>query len=190
VDFSTLLGPRPGSTLSGLAPVREKVRVIGNIPYYITSDILLRLFEYHLHFDSIVIMVQLEVADRIAAKPGTRDYGLLSATSQFYTDVEKLFTVPAGAFAPPPKVQSAVLRLSFAPKAEQFGVEPGAFIGFLKQTFGQKRKTLLNNLKPAFGEKPVRAALEKARVRADVRAESVPLEKAAAVFRSLSQAEV
>jgi 16S rRNA (adenine1518-N6/adenine1519-N6)-dimethyltransferase len=188
VDLASLLGPKPGMSLSGTSRIpAERTRVIGNLPYYITSDILLRLFEFHPYFDGIVIMVQQEVADRIAAKPGTRDYGLLSATSQFYAKVEKLFTVPPDAFNPPPKVYSSVLRLTVDPQAEKLGIAPDAFIDFLKLSFGQKRKTLVNNLKERYDLKQVKAALQAAKLRPDVRAEAVPLDKAAAVFRFLSE---
>jgi 16S rRNA (adenine1518-N6/adenine1519-N6)-dimethyltransferase len=188
VDFNTIMGPRPGSTFTGLAsPTIERAKVVGNIPYYITSDILLRLFEFHRYFEEIVIMTQAEVADRVAAKPGTRDYGLLSATAQLYTSVEKLFTLPPTAFNPPPKVHSTVLRLVIDPQAEQLEVDPAAFVDFLKLSFGQKRKTLANNLKARYNDKAIKSALEKARVRSDARAESLSLEKAAAVFRNLSQ---
>lgn len=186
VDFGSLLGPRPGSTVTGLTPqAPEKIQVVGNIPYYITSDILLRLFRYHEHFECIVIMVQKEVADRITAKPGTRDYGLLSATCQLYAKTEKLFTLAPDAFNPPPKVHSSVLRLTIEPQWEKLNVHPAAFIEFLKLSFGQKRKTLANNLKQQYDPKLIRAALLKAKVNADVRAEALSLEKAAAVFRSL-----
>src|SRR5215467_5495697 len=80
IDFNTLFGPKPGSTRPGIEISPERVRVVGNIPYYVTSDILLRLFQYRQYFDSIVLMVQKEVADRIAASPGKSEYGLLSAT--------------------------------------------------------------------------------------------------------------
>src|SRR5512147_2476005 len=185
IDLSTVLGPRPGA-LAGLAPAPPpKVQVIGNIPYYITSDILLRLFSYHAHFDKIVIMVQQEVADRIAAKPGGKEYGLLSATAQLYAKIEKLFTVPPGAFVPPPKVHSGVLRLTVAPQFERLRVPEREFIGFLKLSFGQKRKTLVNNLKSQFDVAQVQQALKKAGIRADARSETLPLEKAAALFREL-----
>jgi 16S rRNA (adenine1518-N6/adenine1519-N6)-dimethyltransferase len=190
VDFASLLGPKPGTRVGGLAPrPMEKVRVVGNIPYYITSDILLRLFEFHELFETIVIMVQKEVADRIAAKPGNSEYGLLSATAQLYTTVEKLFTLPSGAFSPPPKVSSSVLRLTMAPRFEKLRVNPDGFIDFLKLSFGQKRKTLVNNLKQRYQGKAIQAALEKAKVRADVRAEALSLEKAAAVYRGLDRGE-
>ncbi len=190
IDLSTVLGPRPGA-LAGLAPAPPKpAQVVGNIPYYITSEILLRLFSFHPYFDRIVIMVQKEVADRIAARAGGKEYGLLSATAQLYAKVEKLFTVPPGAFAPPPKVHSAVLRLTIAPQFERLRVTEDEFIEFLKLGFGQKRKTLVNNLKSRYEPALVTAALKKAGVRADARFESLPLEKAATVFRALHGKEL
>ncbi|MGZ4835462.1 MAG: 16S rRNA (adenine(1518)-N(6)/adenine(1519)-N(6))-dimethyltransferase RsmA [Terriglobales bacterium] len=190
IDLRTVLGPRPGA-LAGLAPAPPpKVQLIGNIPYYITSDILLRLFSYSAHFDRIVIMVQKEVADRIAAKPGGKEYGLLSATSQLYAKVEKLFTVPPGAFAPPPKVNSGVLRLTVSPQFQRLQVPESEFIDFLKLSFGQKRKTLVNNLKSRYDAAAVQQALKKAGVRADARSETLPLEKAAAIFRQLRGKEL
>jgi 16S rRNA (adenine1518-N6/adenine1519-N6)-dimethyltransferase len=160
--------------------------VVGNLPYYITSDILLRLFEFHDQFDVIVIMVQREVADRIAAKSGSRDYGLLSATAQLYASVENLFTLSPGAFSPPPKVHSSVLRLNVAPKFAELQVQPGEFIAFLKTAFAMKRKTLMNNLREKYGEEKVKAALKSAGIRPDIRAEALPLERSAEVFRRLN----
>jgi len=159
--------------------------VVGNLPYYITSDILLRLFEFHDQFDVIVIMVQKEVADRIAAEPGSRDYGLLSATAQLYARVEKLFTLPPDAFTPPPKVHSTALRMTVAPRFAELQIKPQEFIGFLKTAFAMKRKTLLNNLKKDYREEMVRDTLKAAGIRADVRAEALPLEQSAEIFRSL-----
>jgi 16S rRNA (adenine1518-N6/adenine1519-N6)-dimethyltransferase len=158
---------------------------VGNLPYYITSDILLRLFEFHEQFDVIVIMVQREVADRIAAAPGSRDYGLLSATAQLYAKVEKLFTLPPEAFAPPPKVHSTVLRLTIAPRFAELEIKPVEFIGFLKTAFAMKRKTLLNNLKKDYSEELVRSTLRETGIRSDIRAEALPLERSAEIFRRL-----
>ncbi len=186
IDLGAVIEARRPGALAGLAPAAPApVPVVGNIPYYITSDILLRLFAFHRYFDQIVIMVQKEVAERIAARPGGRDYGLLSATAQLYTKPEKLFTVPPGAFVPPPKVFSTVLRLAVAPQFERLRVPEREFIGFLKLSFGQKRKTLVNTLKAAYDAAAVKSALGKAGVRADARAESLSLEKAAAVYRAL-----
>src|SRR5438445_1028504 len=164
LDFRTVLNRTIGP-LNDLRPLKPaRARVVGNLPYYITSDILLRLFEFHDQFDVIVIMVQREVGDRIAANPGTRDYGLLSATAQLYTRVEKLFTLPPGAFSPPPKVHSSVVRLVMSPKLDSLGVPEEEFVKFLKLSFGQKRNTLWNNLKLQYGEKSLRAALQEAGV--------------------------
>jgi 16S rRNA (adenine1518-N6/adenine1519-N6)-dimethyltransferase len=187
LDFRTVLNRTIGP-LNDLRPLKpSRAHVVGNLPYYITSDILLRLFEFHDQFDVIVIMVQREVADRIAASPGTRDYGLLSATSQLYTKVEKLFTLPPEAFSPPPKVHSTVLRMTVAPRFAELAIKPHEFIGFLQTAFAMKRKTLLNNLKKDYREEMIRDTLKQAGVRADVRAEALPLETSADVFRRLAK---
>jgi 16S rRNA (adenine1518-N6/adenine1519-N6)-dimethyltransferase len=187
IDFRTVLNRTIGP-LGDLRPEKPaRARVVGNLPYYITSDVLLRLFEFHDQFELIVVMVQREVAERIAARPGTRDYGLLSATAQLYAKVEKLFTLPPGAFSPPPRVHSSVLRLTIAPRFQELGVVPKEFIQFLKFAFAMKRKTLLNNLKKIYPQQQIRSALADAGLPADVRAEAVPLEKSAAVFRQLSR---
>jgi 16S rRNA (adenine1518-N6/adenine1519-N6)-dimethyltransferase len=187
-EFPSIVGRRPGP-LHDLRPTQpETVDVIGNLPYYITSDIVLRILELHQNIERAVIMVQKEVAERIAAKPGHREYGLLSATAQLFARVEKLFTLPPGAFSPPPQVHSAVIRLTMAPRVEELQVEEGAFIAFLKMAFAQKRKTLANNLRGRFDAAAIRAALKTAGIRSDVRAEAVSLEKTAAVFRALREA--
>src|SRR5947207_9584680 len=190
VDFANVIRRRPGPLLNQgpQAPSDEtlaKAHVAGNLPYYITSDILLHLFRYHTYLETIVIMVQREVAERIAARPGSRDYGLLSATAQLYAKVEKLFTLPPEAFAPPPKVHSTVLRMKVAPRFDELEVAPTEFIEFLKLAFAMKRKTLLNNLKKRYSEEQIRAALKQAGVRAYIRAEAMSLEKTAAVFKAL-----
>jgi 16S rRNA (adenine1518-N6/adenine1519-N6)-dimethyltransferase len=186
IDFDTLFGPKPGSTRPGMDLTPETVHVIGNIPYYITSDILLRLFEYRRYVQTIVLMLQQEVAERVTAAPGGREYGLLSATAQLYARVEELFTVPPSAFTPPPKVQSTVVRLTIAPKVEKLRVPEAEFMKFLKLSFSQKRKTLWNNLKPQYSEKLLRDALQKSGVKSEIRAEALSLEKSAALFRALN----
>lgn len=185
IDIDTLFGPKPGSTRPGMEPELERVRVIGNLPYFITSDILLRLFEYRKYFETIVLMVQQEVADRLAARPGTKDYGLLSATAQLYSRVEKLFTVPPGAFSPPPKVHSAAVRLVLTERVDSLGVDETEFVGFLKLSFGQKRKTLWNNLKSHYASEDLTRAMQRAKVKPTIRAEALSLEQNAALFREL-----
>jgi 16S rRNA (adenine1518-N6/adenine1519-N6)-dimethyltransferase len=165
----------------------EKLVVVGNLPYYITSQILLHLFEYHQVVDRAVIMVQREVADRIAAEAGNRDYGLLTTTTQLYARADNLFTLPPSAFSPPPDVYSTVLRLSFEPRYRQLGVEPNQFIAFLRQSFAQKRKTLANNLRLAgFGAEKVAGAFAKTGIAVGIRAEGLPLPDAARLFLALN----
>jgi 16S rRNA (adenine1518-N6/adenine1519-N6)-dimethyltransferase len=130
-------------------------------------------------------MVQKEVADRIAASPGGREYGMLSATAQLYSRVENLFTLPPGAFVPPPKVYSSVLRLTMEPRQEAMDVAGGGFIDFLRLSFGQKRKTLWNNLRDKYGETKLKHALAEAKVKPAARAETLSLEQSAAVYRAL-----
>ena len=185
IELDTVFGAKPGSLRPGLTFAPQPAYVIGNLPYYITSDILLRLLEYHRYFSTMVIMVQKEVADRLAASPGSRDYGLLSATAQLYGRVENLFTLPPEAFAPPPKVHSSVIRITIKPRLKSLRVMEADFIPFLKLSFGQKRKTLWNNLKTRYDEDRLRAALAKSGVKPAVRAEALTLEKAAALFRAL-----
>lgn len=165
----------------------ESVDVIGNLPYYITSDILLHLFEAGSAglLRRAVLMMQREVADRVSAAPGVRDYGLLSATAQMNARVENLFTLPPSAFSPPPEVYSTVLRLEFAPRFTELGVDASGFDKFLKQCFAQKRKTLQNNLRAAgYSVKEISDAWP-ASVSPQVRAESMELEPMAELYRSL-----
>src|SRR5579859_8052082 len=192
VDFANVIRRKPGPLLNQGPQAHAdetlaKAHIIGNLPYYITSDILLHLFRFHAYLENIVIMVQHEVAERIAAKPGSRDYGLLSATAQLYAQVENLFTLPPGAFSPAPKVHSSVLRLTVAPRFDQLHIKPEEFIEFLKLAFAMKRKTLVNNLRGKYGEERVRTALKDAGIRPDVRAEALPLEKSAEIFGRLTR---
>lgn len=164
----------------------EKLLVVGNLPYYIMSDILLHLFRYHSVISRAVVMMQREVADRVAAAPGSRDYGLFSATTQLYARVEKLMTLPPGAFSPPPKVHSSVLRLTFAPRFSELRVDAEGFITFLRQCFAQKRKTLMNNLRTAgFELSSIAQAAEASGISPQARAEAISLEGMARLYRGL-----
>lgn len=130
--------------------------IVGNLPYYITSPIVEKTLASG--FSRAVFLVQEEVADRLAASPHTRDYGYLSVATQSQASVEKLFRVPASAFSPPPKVESAVVRLT--PTAQR---DP-TFLRFVSSAFRWKRKTLRNNLR---GEFPAIEALPEAGLRAE-----------------------
>jgi 16S rRNA (adenine1518-N6/adenine1519-N6)-dimethyltransferase len=178
--------------LRALVPEGETADVIGNLPYYITSDILLQLFAAGSLglISRAVLMMQREVADRVSAAPGVRDYGLLSATAQMNAQVEDLFTLPPSAFSPPPDVYSTVLRLHFAPRFAELGVDAAGFDSFLKQCFAQKRKTLQNNLRAAGYSAEELSTSWPASVPALARAESLALEPMAELYRSLSRTVV
>ena len=173
--------------LTALARERHRrLAVIGNLPYYITSDILLHLLAHHEAIDRAVLMVQREVAERVTAAPGVSDYGVLSATMQLYGEVELLFSLPPQAFAPPPEVHSSVFRFRVRPRFAELAVEAREFIPFLRACFAQKRKTLANNLRAA-GYQPaeIQPALRDAGLDPAVRTEGVDLPAMAAVFRAL-----
>lgn len=130
----------------------EEFHVIGNFPYNISSQIFFRIIDYRNRIPQTVCMIQKEVAERIAEKPGSKTYGILSVLLQAWYDIEYLFTVGSGAFAPPPKVQSAVIRLT-RNRRTSLGCDENAFKNIVKTAFGQRRKTLRNSLKPIIAAK-------------------------------------
>jgi 16S rRNA (adenine1518-N6/adenine1519-N6)-dimethyltransferase len=169
------------------AAAGERLPVVGNLPYYITSPILLKLAASHTALELAVLMVQREVADRVTARPGSRDYGLLSVTIQMFGPAEPLFTLPPSAFSPPPKVHSTVFRWRFRPRFAELGVGEAGFLRFVRQAFAQKRKTLANNLRAAgFQSEAAAAALDQAAIDPKTRAEALPIEAFAALWRNLA----
>lgn len=170
-----------------------RVRVVGNLPYYITSDILLHLLRHAAVIDEAVVMMQREVAERVAAPAGTSDYGLLSATVQLGAEVERLFDLPPEAFIPRPQVHSTVLRLRFRERWSELGLLAGErdkFFVLLRAGFAQKRKTLANNLRAAgFTTAAITSALDEIGARGDVRAEALTLAQSAALFRRLVRSD-
>ncbi|MGC5326788.1 16S rRNA (adenine(1518)-N(6)/adenine(1519)-N(6))-dimethyltransferase RsmA [Brevibacillus sp. SYSU BS000544] len=124
----------------------QQISVVANLPYYVTSPILMKLLEEQLPLQHIVVMIQKEVADRIAAKPGTKDYGSLSVAAQFYAHAEIAMIVPASVFVPKPNVDSAVLKLSIREQPAVHVENEELFFRVVRASFGQRRKTLLNNL--------------------------------------------
>jgi 16S rRNA (adenine1518-N6/adenine1519-N6)-dimethyltransferase len=168
------------------AQAGQPLLVFGNLPYYITSQILLKLAASHAAIDRAALMVQREVADRVTAAPGSRDYGLLSVTVQLFGPVTSLFTLPPSAFSPPPDVHSTVFRWRFAPRFKELGVEEQSFLPFVRTAFAQKRKTLSNNLR-ASGIAPgvITSALARASIDPRVRAEQLPIETLAALWNAL-----
>jgi 16S rRNA (adenine1518-N6/adenine1519-N6)-dimethyltransferase len=167
------------------AEAGERLLVVGNLPYGITSQILLKLAASHAALDRAVLMVQREVADRVTARPGSRDYGLLSVTVQLYGPAERLFTLPPESFSPPPDVHSTVFRWRFAPRFIELGVDEADFLRFTRQCFHQKRKTVANNLRAAGGSPAeVAAALAQAAIDPLARAEALSIESLAALWRA------
>lgn len=135
-----------------------KFALIGNFPYNISSQIFFRVLDYRDRIPQVVCMIQKEVAERIAEKPGSKTYGILSVLLQAWYDIEYLFTVEPGAFAPPPKVRSAVIRLKRNERAS-LPVDEGLFKAVVKTSFGQRRKTLRNSLRPIAGEMALRRGM-------------------------------
>ncbi|MCK0473616.1 16S rRNA (adenine(1518)-N(6)/adenine(1519)-N(6))-dimethyltransferase RsmA [Halalkalibacter sp. APA_J-10(15)] len=122
------------------------VMVVANLPYYVTTPILMKLLEEKLPIRGIVVMIQAEVADRIAAKPGTKDYGALSIAAQYFAEAEKVMTVPGSVFIPQPRVDSAVLRLTVREEPPVELIDEAFFFRVFHASFANRRKTLLNNL--------------------------------------------
>lgn len=173
--------------LSRFAAAPSTVDVVGNLPYYITSDILLHLFRAAEQgiLRRAVLMMQREVAERIAALPGRREYGVLSATTRMYASVRLLFTLPPNAFQPPPEVYSSVVRLEFSPRFDELHVDRDGFTSFLRQTFAQKRKTLRKNLRAAGDSLGDIERAWPSGLDPQVRAEDIDVETMATLYRHL-----
>lgn len=127
--------------------------VCANLPYYITTPILMKLLESGVQFKAITIMVQKEVAERLCSKPNTAEYGAITAAVNYYVDVKRLFKVPAGCFTPKPKVDSAVIKLTLPPQHPVKPKDQKLFFEVIRAAFGHRRKTLSNNLFTLLKEK-------------------------------------
>ncbi|MFD1131509.1 16S rRNA (adenine(1518)-N(6)/adenine(1519)-N(6))-dimethyltransferase RsmA [Paenibacillus provencensis] len=138
----------------------DKVSVVANLPYYVTTPILMRLLEEKLPLDSIVVMIQKEVAERMAASPGTKDYGTLSIAVQYYSEPELVCIVPHTVFIPQPNVESAVIKLKVREKPPVEVKDEKFFFEVIHASFAQRRKTIANNLKSRFFTKENRDQLE------------------------------
>ncbi|MDQ0352647.1 16S rRNA (adenine1518-N6/adenine1519-N6)-dimethyltransferase [Alkalibacillus filiformis] len=130
----------------------EKVKVVANLPYYITTPILMKLLTSHLPVDSITVMMQKEVAARMSADPNSKDYGSLSIAVQYYTTSKVVMNVPKTCFMPQPNVDSAILQLNVRSQPKVHVEHEGLYFEIVQASFGQRRKTLKNNLKRAFSD--------------------------------------
>ena len=161
-------------------------RVYGSLPYYITSPILHLLFGCVDRLESAHIVIQLEVAERIAARPGSRSYAYLSAASQFYMRPQIAFRIPPGAFRPPPRVTSALVNMTVPGERASLNIaDEAGFLKFVRGCFSHKRRTLRNNLKEIASTQSIRDALAASGLRPDARAEQLSLSDFASLFSRL-----
>ncbi len=172
VDFETLLeGKQPS----------QNVKVVANLPYYITTPIIMKLFEEHVPVTSITVMVQKEVADRMNAKPSTKDYGSLTLAVQFYADTEIVVQVPPSCFIPQPKVGSTVIKLSRKTQYVDQIKEDKVLFDIIRGAFQQRRKTLVNTLSHqnnnTYSKEDIRMALEKLGLSSTIRGEALSLDE-------------
>ena len=157
----------------------ERVKIIGNLPYYITTPIIMKLLDEEVKAESITVMMQKEVADRIKAGPGSKAYGAISAAVQYYCTVEKIIDVPRTVFVPQPKVDSVVLKFKLREQKAAVVQDKRLFFECIKAGFGQRRKTLLNSLQTVRGtsKEVIAASLAAAGIDASRRAETLTLEE-------------
>ena len=189
-DLDGLLGPPEGGPHEGDSPPEGgPYRVIGNLPYNVSSPILFKLLhaaDDGRRFSDATLMLQKEVADRLVAKPGTGEYGTLAIQVALLADVERLLTLPPGAFRPPPKVTSAVVQLQFRAASEDVGARP-LFEKIVRGIFLQRRKTLSNALHPvanALGQ-TANEVIARAEVDGRKRPEALTLQEIARICRAM-----
>lgn len=171
----------------------QKISVVANLPYYVTSAILMKLLEEKLPLENIVVMIQKEVAERIAAAPGSKAYGSLSIVAQFYAETEMVAIVPRGVFIPQPNVDSAVLRLKIREKPPVELVNEKDFFRLIRISFSQRRKTLSNNLLHGLFSKEEKAhmlsLLEEAGIDPIRRAETLSIQEFARLSNVISKSK-
>ncbi len=168
----------------------KKVKVVGNLPYYITTPIIMRFLEEKIPVDSITIMIQKEVAERMAAKPSTKEYGTLSIAVQYYCDTERVAVVPPSVFIPQPSVDSSVIKLTLLERPRVEVQDEGLYFALVKDAFGKRRKTLLNALSTGhlnLNKELVRQVLAATGIDEKRRGETLSLEEFAALANQLSK---
>ena len=169
----------------------KPIKVVANLPYYITTPIIMGLFESHVPLDSITIMVQKEVADRMQVGPGTKDYGALSLAVQYYAKPQILLNVPASCFMPRPNVDSAVIQLTRYEKPPVEVADEHLMFRLIRASFNQRRKTMTNSVgnspELSVSKEQMAAALEKRGLSATVRGEALTLAQFAELANVLSE---
>jgi 16S rRNA (adenine1518-N6/adenine1519-N6)-dimethyltransferase len=182
VDYCELIAPG------------DSARVVANLPYYISTPILQRLIEHRRCLSEMTLMLQREVVERITAPPGGKEYGVLSALTQFYCETEKLFDVPPGAFRPAPQVYSSALRLRFRARPAAPVEDEALMIELTKTLFAQRRKTILNNLRAGRNrlgltdESEIAGLLSSCGLEAKRRAETLSVEEIARLANAITNA--
>jgi 16S rRNA (adenine1518-N6/adenine1519-N6)-dimethyltransferase len=165
----------------------ERCFVFGNLPYYITSPILQRMFAFHDAIRAMATLVQWEVAERLTARPGSRDYGYLSVLTQLYSSPRLALKVPPRSFSPPPQVMSALVVYRMSPRFPSWQAETqAAFLDFAKRCFASKRKNLANNLWGVRPKAELRSIIENLRLPPSVRAEEIPIEALAQLYEAVT----
>ena len=163
-----------------------KCFVFGNLPYHISSPFLQHIFGFTPFLSGMGLLLQYEVAGRIAAAPGRRAYGFLSVLTQYYSRPKLLWKVPPGAFAPPPQVESAFMQFEFPGAGKDDAIEDEeAFLDFLRACFREKRKTLVNNLAKTLPRRNLADLLAELGLDSRIRAEQIDLEGFSAIYRRL-----
>ena len=167
----------------------ENIKIMGNLPYYITTPIIMKLLEDQVRADSITIMMQKEVADRIKASPGSKAYGALSVAVQYYCSVEKVADVPKGVFIPQPNVDSTVLKLNLRKEKPVKPADEKVFFNCVKAAFSQRRKTLLNSMQTLQGvsKELIREILENSGIEPTRRAETLTIEEFAKIANEVDK---
>lgn len=175
VDLKALAGDKP-------------FKVVANLPYYVTTPILLALLQDDFPWESLTLMIQKEVADRLAAKPGTKDYGSLTLLVDYHARVTPIRIVKPHSFLPPPKVDSAVIRLDRRREKAIRPKDEALFLRLIRQAFAMRRKTLRNNLKDlGYPQDQLAAAYETAAIDPSRRGETLTIEEFATLSDALSQ---
>ena len=167
------------------------IKVVANLPYYITTPIIMGLFESHVPVDSITVMVQKEVADRMQTGPGSKDYGALSLAVQYYAEPKIVANVPPNCFMPRPKVGSAVIRLTRHQNPPVTTLDEKLMFRLIRASFNQRRKTLSNSLKNSqelpYSKEEVEAAIKECGLPLNIRGEALTLEQFARLSDTFSK---